>query len=357
MIETIASKLLHRLISRTMKEWSVFLLLMCAVRISAFATAPQRRSFIACSTTPSLIRRCENKDRVVLVLHPLCAKQRQLPERKITRLNAAAATAAAAAAPVVLSSSSTFLVRIVFLRALALVYGVSFMIALSQNKALIGDNGITPAKRVLDQAQAIGTFKRNQRLEWRKDGTDSTTNEAALLLKSGWRRFVPKRPRIGRMIGRAVDRNEKLLKVREVLWDRSDRADRPVTTLLWLAKDRNELNPWLDQLAVNGLALSAAVAVTGAANVPILLTMWLCHRSLMAVGGPWYGFGWEPQLAELGFHALFCVPLLSLNPLIPVQIPAAVHWCIRWHLFRVRTTVLRSSLSVVSLPMISPDCD
>ena len=28
-----------------------------------------------------------------------------------------------------------------------------------------------------------------------------------------------------------------------------------------------------------------------------------------------YGFGWEPQLAELTFHAMFMAPLISLNPI------------------------------------------
>jgi hypothetical protein len=55
----------------------------------------------------------------------------------------------------------------------------------------------------------------------------------------------------------------------------------------------------------------------------------------MAVGGPWYGFGWEPQLAELSFHALFLVPFLSLNPLPKIGVPATVQWTIRWMLFRI----------------------
>lgn len=33
-----------------------------------------------------------------------------------------------------------------------------------------------------------------------------------------------------------------------------------------------------------------------------------------------YGFGWEPQLAELTFHAMFMAPLLSLNA-IPYKSP------------------------------------
>ncbi len=55
----------------------------------------------------------------------------------------------------------------------------------------------------------------------------------------------------------------------------------------------------------------------------------------MAVGGPWYSFGWEPQLAELSFHSLFLVPFLSLNPLPKRDVPAAVQWTIRWMLFRI----------------------
>jgi Lipase maturation factor len=238
-----------------------------------------------------------------------------------------------------LSTSGTLLVRLVFVRALAFVYGLFFAIALSQNKALIGDQGITPAKRVLDQAQAMGTFKRHQRrLQHEKLQSARQDNEASNSHVVS-RQFRGLLRRIGRDVG-LVRIKEKLEYVREVLWDRSDRADRPVTTLLWLAHDRSSsMNLWLDQLAVNGLALSAAVLIKGALNVPIALALWILLKSIQAVGGPWYGYGWEPQLAELGFHALWCVPLLSLNPLHPTPIPAAVQWCLRWYLFRVRIEI------------------
>ena len=36
-----------------------------------------------------------------------------------------------------------------------------------------------------------------------------------------------------------------------------------------------------------------------------------------------YGFGWEPQLAELTFHAMFMAPFLSLNP-IPYKTPVPI---------------------------------
>jgi hypothetical protein len=73
----------------------------------------------------------------------------------------------------------------------------------------------------------------------------------------------------------------------------------------------------------------------GAANLPLLLALWTCQRSLMAVGGPWYGFGWEPQLAELGFHALFMVPLLSLKQFPTMPVPIPVLWTLKWFLFRI----------------------
>ena len=63
----------------------------------------------------------------------------------------------------------------------------------------------------------------------------------------------------------------------------------------------------------------------------------------MAVGGPWYGYGWEPQLAELTFHAMFLVPLWSLEPFFGAgvvgggafPVPAPVIAAVRWYLFKI----------------------
>jgi hypothetical protein len=61
----------------------------------------------------------------------------------------------------------------------------------------------------------------------------------------------------------------------------------------------------------------------------------------MAVGGEFYGYGWEMQLAELTFLSMFLVPLLSLNPLfgpssgILFPVPTLAIWSIRWYLFKI----------------------
>jgi hypothetical protein len=299
-------------------RWTQISLLLAATRAIDAFQSPIRGDFFppASRTVPRM-----------LVERRVVSSTRR--KRNISALSVASAVS--------LSTSGTILVRSVFIRALAAVYAVSFAISLSQNAALIGDDGITPAKRVLDQAQARGLFKRHQRLQWRKEGDDQISNKPK---RTGWRRFLPirQRPRPLHSLSRWLDLHSPTwVRMREIWWDRTDRADRPVTTLLWLANNtRTDLNSWLDSLAVNGLALSVAMMVTGAANVPIMAAVWLFHRSIMAVGGPWFAYGWEPQLAELGFHALFLVPLFSLDPMHPMPIPAAVRWCIQWHLFRVR---------------------
>lgn len=213
---------------------------------------------------------------------------------------------------ITLSSSTFYLSRIIFLRALALVYSVAFFVAYTQNQGLIGDHGITPARRVLDSAQRRGKHKRRERQEWLEQ-------------------FHHALPRWKRLLY-----HDKVYQnVREKLWDRADRLGRPVTTVLWLCKDRSHLNPWLNNIALVGMTFSLYILFKGAANVPLLLTCWICQRSLMAVGGCWYGYGWEPQLAELGFHALFLVPFLSLSSTYSTPPPLLVIYSIRWYLFKI----------------------
>ena len=81
-----------------------------------------------------------------------------------------ASVAAASSSPV--GAGSYWLTRSIFLRALGFVYGTAFLVALRQNKALIGDNGITPARHILQFSYERGKMKRRRREEWLRQRQD-----------------------------------------------------------------------------------------------------------------------------------------------------------------------------------------
>ena len=67
--------------------------------------------------------------------------------------------------------------------------------------------------------------------------------------------------------------------------------------------------------------------------------MWKPLSSLIALQ---CRYGWEPQLAELTWHALFLVPLLSMDPLFGLTesqsayaIPTLVIWAIRFFILKI----------------------
>ena len=62
-----------------------------------------------------------------------------------------------------------------------------------------------------------------------------------------------------------------------------------------------------------GVLLSILVMV-GFANFFILLTLWIIQLSIYYVGQTFWGFGWEMNLIELGFLALFLVPIFNSSP-------------------------------------------
>lgn len=169
-----------------------------------------------------------------------------------------------------------WLTRIVFLRCLAFVYTAAFLVALQQNPALIGSKGILPTNLYLKQVE--------QHL-----GKD----------ESAWFRFTH------------------------------------VPTLLWFVEEQ-QLDFWLDAIAWSGVMLSSTVLILGASNIIIMLTLWLLYHSLVNVGQNWYSFGWESQLLETGFLAIFLCPLFSLNqipPDTPPSLTAVLGY--RWLIFRI----------------------
>ncbi len=83
-----------------------------------------------------------------------------------------------------------------------------------------------------------------------------------------------------------------------------------------------------------GVALSAFV-LAGFANAVMLFVLWALYLSIVHAGQLFYGYGWELQLAETGFLALFLVPLWDARPFPSRPPPAVTIWLFRWLIFRM----------------------
>src|SRR6476619_4698521 len=62
-----------------------------------------------------------------------------------------------------------------------------------------------------------------------------------------------------------------------------------------------------------GFGLSLIV-LGGFANAILLGILWAMYMSIVHIGQIWYGYGWETQLLETGFLAVFLCPLLDGRP-------------------------------------------
>ena len=113
-----------------------------------------------------------------------------------------------------------------------------------------------------------------------------------------------------------------------------------------------ELDVLLDGIALTGAFLAILVMIRGAANMVVMATMWMLYMSIVNVGQAWFSFGWESQLLETGFLAIWAVPILSLSrcqyfqyPIFPIlnlsrfpshlPSPNLVIWGNRWLIFRI----------------------
>jgi hypothetical protein len=98
---------------------------------------------------------------------------------------------------------------------------------------------------------------------------------------------------------------------------------------------------WLDHsdtallfVSWTGFAL-ACVVVAGFGNSIIFAVLWFLYLSINHFGQDWYGYGWESQLCETGFLAIFLAPFLDLRPFAKSPVPVPVIWLFRWLLFRL----------------------
>ena len=90
----------------------------------------------------------------------------------------------------------------------------------------------------------------------------------------------------------------------------------------------------LQILAWLGVLLSL-IFLIGYANVPLLAILWFLYLSFVNIGQLWYSYGWEIQLLETGFLAIFLVPLWDARPFPKIAPPTAVIWLLRWLAFRI----------------------
>ena len=101
-------------------------------------------------------------------------------------------------------------------------------------------------------------------------------------------------------------------------------------SLFWF----NDSDTALVVVAWIGFALSCVV-LAGYANAILLGLLWFLYMSIVHVGQDWYSYGWEVQLLETGFLAIFLCPLLDPRPFPRRAPPLIVFWLFRLLIFKL----------------------
>ncbi|MDO3644737.1 lipase maturation factor family protein [Mucilaginibacter sp. L3T2-6] len=83
-----------------------------------------------------------------------------------------------------------------------------------------------------------------------------------------------------------------------------------------------------------GFVLSLAT-LAGYTNGLSLTVLWLLYMSFNHIGQDWYGYGWEIQLTETGFLAIFLCPFFDMRPFPKQPPPFPVIVLFRWLTFRI----------------------
>lgn len=83
-----------------------------------------------------------------------------------------------------------------------------------------------------------------------------------------------------------------------------------------------------------GLILSFIVLI-GYANSILMFFLWALYMSFVHIGQLFYSYGWEIQLLETGFLAIFIVPLFDMRPFPRMAPPVPIIWLLRWLVFRL----------------------
>jgi lipase maturation factor len=121
-----------------------------------------------------------------------------------------------------------------------------------------------------------------------------------------------------------------IARVVEVLGSRYEGFLR-LPSLFWFVGASDAL---LSSLAWLGVGLSLLVCF-GFADALLMGALWILYMSFVHIGQDWYGYGWEIQLLETGFLAIFLCPLLDPRPFPKRPPPAPVIVLFRWLAFRI----------------------
>lgn len=100
-------------------------------------------------------------------------------------------------------------------------------------------------------------------------------------------------------------------------------------TVFWWADSDTAL------LAVAALGVLGSLAVVaGVTHAGLMVGLWGLYLSIDHVGQRWYAFGWESQLLETGFLAVFLCPLTAWRPFARPP-PIVPIWLLRWLVVRI----------------------
>jgi hypothetical protein len=111
---------------------------------------------------------------------------------------------------------------------------------------------------------------------------------------------------------------------------RADAFESIPTLFFWVTPTDGALRA----VAWIGVVLALAVCA-GATNAILQILLWALYMSIVHVGQIFYGYGWEIQLLETGFLAVFLCPTKSISPFPTSGPPITVIVLFRWLACRI----------------------
>jgi hypothetical protein len=123
--------------------------------------------------------------------------------------------------------------------------------------------------------------------------------------------------------------NIYLTRISDAMGSRSS-AFMHLPSLFWLSHS----DATLLVVAWAGFVLSC-VMLAGYCNAIMIGVIWFLYMSFVHVGQEWYGYGWEIQLNETGFLAIFLCPLFDMRPFPKRPPPFLIIVLFRWLICRI----------------------